>query len=229
LQVLGAIRERCVALRTALINQARGHAREYGVTIPQSRAALTSQLPIAIDDEGNGLSVVARQALRDLLTEINAVGERIAALLTQMRALAQQDPAYALLQTIPGVGVVLAPTVLAKIGHAQQFASGRDSAAWVGLVPKQHSTGGKTQLGSITKNGDRLLRTLIIHGARAVVRWADKHDHAQSRWIKQLVARRGKNKAVVALANKMMRMIWVVLTQGVAFDMHKAYRPQPAR
>lgn len=106
------------------------------------------------------------------------------------------------------MGAVLAPTLLAKLGHAQQFSSGRDCAAWVGLVPKQNSTGAKTQLGSISKNGERLLRTLLIHGARAVIRWAEKHHRAQSRWINQLVARAGKNKAAVALANKMMRIIW---------------------
>jgi len=118
---------------------------------------------------------------------------------------------------------------LAKLGHGQQFGSGRHCSAWVGLVPKQNGTGGKTQLGSISKNGDRTLRTLVIHGARAVMRWADKHDHAQSRWIKQLVARVGKNKAVVALANKLIRIIWAVLTTGTPFDMNKAYRAQPAR
>ena len=121
------------------------------------------------------------------------------------------------------------PPYFAKLGNAQHFHCGRDCAAWVGLVPKQNSTGGKTQLGGITKNGDRTLRTLLIHGARTVIRWADKHDHAQSRWIKQLIERCGKNKATVALANKMMRMIWAVLTQGTAFDMRKAYRVQPAR
>jgi transposase len=118
--------------------------------------------------------------------------------------------------------------VLASIGHAQQFASARRCSAWAGLVPKQNSTGGQVQLGSITKNGDCSLRVLLIHGARSVLRWADKHTHAQSRWIRDLVARRGKNKAVVALANKLMRIVWVVLTQGVEYDMRKAFRAQPA-
>ena len=228
LQILGGLRERCVAQRTSLINQARGYAREYGVNFPVSRPALMRELPLAIEAANNDLTPIAREALAGVYEEIKQVSTSIDDLLARMTTLAQEDPAHKGLQTIPGVGPVLAPTLLAKLGHAQQFDSGRDCAAWVGLVPKQNSTGGKTQLGGISKNGDRLLRTLLIHGARTVIRWADKHDHAQSRWIKQLVERAGKNKAAVALANKMMRMIWAVLTQGVTFDMSKAYRAQPA-
>jgi transposase len=229
LQMLGGLREQCVAQRTALINQARGFAREYGVNFPVSRPAFMRELPLALEAADNDLTPIARENLATLFDEIKHVSERIDELQRRMTELAQSDPAHERLQTIPGVGQVLAPTVLAKLGHAQQFDSGRDCAAWVGLVPKQNSTGGKTQLGGISKNGDRTLRTLLIHGARAVIRWADKHDHAQSRWIKQLVARIGKNKAAVALANKMIRMIWAVLRHETTFDMRKAYRPQPAR
>jgi transposase len=186
-----------------------------------------AQLPAALELAHNDLSAIARDALADFYQDIERLSVRIHDLLKRMSTLARQDIAYERLQTLPGVGPVLASAALAKMGHGQQFNSGRQCSAWVGLVPRQHSTGGKTQLGGISKNGDRTLRTLLIHGARTVIRWADKHDHAQSRWIKQVVARCGKNKATVALANKMMRMIWVVLTQGVSFDMHKAYRAQP--
>lgn len=229
LQMLGGLREQCVAQRTGLINQARGFAREHGVSFSKSRPALMAQLPAALEDARNELSPLAREALAELYQEIQHLSGRIDDLLKRMSALAREDIAFERLQTLPGVGPVLASAALAKVGHGQQFNSGRHCSAWVGLVPKQHGTGGKTQLGAISKNGDRTLRTLLIHGARTVIRWADKYDHAQSRWIKQLVARCGKNKAAVALANKMMRMIWVVLTQGVSFDMHKAYRAQPAR
>lgn len=229
LQMLGGLREQCVAQRTALINQARGYAREYGVAIATSRPVFMSQLPEAIACANNALTPLAREALAELYDEIKILSERIAMLQQRLTTLAKEDPAHDLLTTIPGVGPVLAPALLAKVGHAQQFASGRDCSAWIGLVPKQHSTGGKTQLGGISKNGDRSLRTLLIHGARAVIRWANKHDHAQSRWIKQLVVRVGRNKAAVALANKMMRIIFVVLTRAVPFDMSKAYRPQPTR
>jgi len=229
LQMLGGLRDQCVAQRTALINQARGFAREYGITIAQSRCAFMHALPLAIEDASNTLTPSSRRALSELYEEIKHLDVRAKDYLKRMSTLADEDPAHERLQTIPGVGPVLAPTLLAKLGHAHQFRSGRDCSAWVGLVPKQQSTGGKTQLGSISKNGDRTLRTLLIHGARTVIRWTDKHDHAQSRWLKQLIARVGKNKAAVALANKMMRMVWAVLTQGVTFDMHKAYRPQLIR
>jgi transposase len=229
LQMLGGLRERCVAQRTAFINQARGHAREYGVSLPTGRAAFMRELPLAVESADNDLTSVAREALVEIYGEIKHLDTRIDALQRRMTALAQQDPAHERLQTIPGVGPVLAPTILAKMGHAHQFESGRHCAAWVGLVPKQTGTGGHTQLGGISKHGDRTLRTLLIHGARTVIRWANRHDHAQSRWIKQLVERVGNNKATVALANKMIRMIWAVLRQGSTFDMRKAYRPQLAR
>jgi transposase len=229
LQLLGRIRERLVAQRTATINQVRGLAREYGIDFPKSRQALLEQLPLALGDADNELSPVARQELGDLLLQIRQTNEAIAQIMQRLTALASEDPAYERLRTIPGIGPTIAPALLASVGHAQQFQNARACAAWLGLVPKQCSTGGVTHLGGITKNGNRSLRVLLIHGARTVIRWADKHDHAQSRWIKQLVARVGKNKAVVALANKMTRMSWAVLTHGVDFDMHKAYRPQTVR
>lgn len=227
LQLLGRIRERLVADRTALINQARGFAREYGVNFAKSRQALLDQLPLALGDAGNELSPIAREALHELLDQIHLITQRITHLMRRITALASQDPAYERLRTIPGIGPTIAPALLASLGHAQQFTNARSCAAWAGLVPRQSGTGGQLHLGGITKNGNRSLRVLVIHGARTVVQWANKHDHAQSRWIRALVARRGKNKAVVALANKLMRIIWVVLTQGVEYDVRRAFRSQP--
>jgi transposase len=227
LQLLGRVRERLVAQRTAIINQVRGLAREYGVNFAKSRQALMAQLPEALGDADNDLTVIAREELAQLAAEIRHIDEQHARVMQRMTALASQDSAYERLCTIPGIGPTIAPALLASMGHAQQFSSARSCAAWAGLVPRQNGTGGRVQLGSITKNGDRSLRALIIHGARTVVRWADKHAHAQSRWIQSLIARRGKNKAVVALANKLMRIVWIVLTQGVTYDMRKAFRAQP--
>lgn len=229
LQLLGRIRERLVAQRTAIINQVRGLAREYGVNFAKSRQALLEQLPQALADADNELSPIAREALAQLSGQIRATSEELRQIMERITLLASHDPAYERLLTIPGIGPTIAPALLASVGHAQHFSSARDCSAWAGLVPRQHSTGGRVQLGSITKNGNRSLRVMLIHGARTVIRWADRHDHAQSRWIKDLIARRGKNKAVVALANKLMRIVWVVLTQGVSFEMRKAFRPQPAR
>lgn len=226
LQLLGRIREQMVAQRTALINQARGLAREYGVNFPKSRQALRERLPDALADATNELSPVAREELAELSQQIRLLDERLARIMQRLTVLASQDPAYDRLRTIPGIGPTIAPALIASLGHAQQFTSARSCAAWAGLVPKQNGTGGQVQLGGITKNGNRSLRVMLIHGARTVIQWAGKHDHAQSRWIKALVARRGKNKATVALANKLMRIAWIVLTQGVEYDMRKAFRAQ---
>jgi transposase len=227
LQLLGRIRERLVSQRTAIINQARGLAREYGVNFAKSRQALVEQLPDALGDADNEISPIAREALAELLGQIQQTTEQLAGIMQRITSLASQDPAYERLKTIPGIGPTIAPALLASVGHAQQFNSARSCAAWAGLVPKQNGTGGQVQLGAITKNGNRSLRVMLIHGARTVIQWAGKHEHAQSRWIKALVARRGKNKATVALANKLMRIVWIVLTQGVQFDMRKAFRAQP--
>lgn len=227
LQLLGRIRERLVAQRTAIINQIRGLAREYGVNFAKSREALLEKLPDALADAENDLSPIAREELAKLLQDVRRITDEHAQIMRRITALASQDPAYERLRTIPGIGQTIAPALLASIGHAQQFASARQCSAWAGLVQRQNSTGGRVQLGGITKNGDRSLRVLLIHGARTVVRWADKHSHPQSRWIRELVVRRGKNKAIVALANKLMRIVWVVLTRGVEYDMRKAFRAQP--
>jgi transposase len=227
LQLLERIRERLVAQRTAIINQARGLAREYGVSIAKSRQSFLEQIPEALSDADNELTAIAREALAEQVREIKQISEQLSCLMRRIAALASQNPAYEQLRTIPGIGPITAPVLIASLGSARQFTNARSCAAWVGLVPKQNGTGGQVQLGAITKNGNRSLRALLIHGARTVIQWAGKHDHAQSRWIKALVARRGKNKAVVALANKLMRIVWIVLTQNVEFDMRKAFRAQP--
>lgn len=226
LQFLERIRERLVAQRTAIINQARGLAREYGVNIAKSRQKFLEQIADVIADADNELTPIAREGLSELVQETKQITQQLTQLLRRIAALASQDPAYDRLRTIPGIGPITAPVLIASLGSARHFASARSCAAWAGLVPKQHGTGGQIQLGGITKNGNRSLRVLLIHGARTVIQWAGKHDHAQSRWIKALVARRGKNKAIVALANKLMRIVWCVLTQGVEFDMRKAFRAQ---
>jgi transposase len=229
LQLLGRIRERLIQQRTATINPSRGLAREYGVHFSLSRQAFMREVPSALDVADGRLSCVAREALADLRDDILRLDRRIDALQARIEALARQHPAYERLMTIPGIGLANGAALLAAIGDGHQFSNGRQCAALLGLVPRQHGTGGKVHLGAITKSGDSSLRTAVIHGARAVVRWAAKHDHAQSRWILALIARRGKNKATVALANKMVRIVWAVLAGEVTFDQRKAFRPQPAR
>lgn len=183
LQLLGRVRNQLVAQRTAVINQVRGLAGEYGVIFPSSRSALMAHLPLAIEDASNEFTHTARFALLDLLEDIHALDQRLKAVAAQVAALAEQRPGYARLLTIPGYGPVVAATFVAALGDGRQFQRGRDVSAWLGIVPKQHGTGGKVQLMRISKNGDRELRTLLIHGARAVLNWAHKRNDALSRWL----------------------------------------------
>jgi transposase len=229
LQVLGRIREHLVSTRTGVINQIRGLAREYGVNFGKQRRVLMAQLPQALEEADNGLSPVVRAALAEQLEQIRYLDERLKGVGLQLHELAKQDPAYERLLGISGIGPTIAPALLASVGHAQHLQSARGCSAWVGLVPKQHGTGGQVRLGHITKNGQSSLRVLMIHGARSVIRWAHRHTHAQSQWIQQLIARVGKNKATVALANKLMRIVWAVLRHEESFDMSKAFRPQSTK
>lgn len=183
LQCLERVRERLVAQRTAIINQARGLAREYGVSIPKSRQKFSEQMADVLADADNELTPIAREGLAELVQETKQITEQLSQVLRRIAALASQDPAYERLRTIPGIGPITAPVLIASLGSARHFANARSCAAWVGLAPKQHGAGGQVQLGSITKNGNRNLRVLLIHGARTVIQWASKYDHAQSRWI----------------------------------------------
>lgn len=229
LQLLGRVRSKIVSQRTDLINQVRGLAGEYGVTFPTSRSALMTGLPLALEDQSNGLTHVARFALRNVLEDIQALDARLAALASQTTTLAKQEPAYARLLTVPGYGAVVAPTFIAAVGDGKQFGHGRDVSAWLGMVPKQHGTGGKVQLMHISKNGDRELRTLLIHGARSVLRWADRRNDAMGRWLMALRARRGEARTIIALANKLARIGWAVLRGDKNFDVNKAFRPKAVK
>lgn len=225
LQILGRAREQLISQRTAVVNQLRGMAGEYGVEFPPSLYALRLAAPAIVADDQTPLTVVAREVLHGLLDQLRELDARVARLTQSLAALAKTHPAYSRLLTIPGFGPIVSAAFLASVGNGQQFKSGRHLAAWLGLVPRQHGTGGHVQLHGITKNGDRSLRTLLIHGARAVARWAAKHTHAQSRWLLQLQARRGKNRTVVALANKLARVAWAVLRTDTDFIRERAFKP----
>lgn len=200
-------------------------AAEYGVEFPATLCALRQAAPVIVADECTPLTSVARQLLAGLLALLRALDTRIASVISALAELAKTEPAYARLLTIPGFGPIVSAAFLADVGKGQQFKSGRHLAAWLGLVPRQHGTDGQVRLHGITKNGDRSLRTLLIHGARAVMVWANKHTHAQSKWIRQLQARRGKNRTVVALANKLARVAWPVLRTDTDFVRERAFKP----
>ena len=226
LQGLVRRRQQLMRQRNAMANQLRGIAREYGVNFPLGIKPLYRDVPRALEDGENTLTPIARTLLAELLEDLRQLDERLAAITLKLATHVKANQHYQRLRTIPGFGPIVAAEFLAAVGSAQQFSSGRDLAAWLGLVPRQDGTGGRVKLYGITKHGDRQLRTTVIHGARAVVRWAHKHNHAQSRWIIELKARRGTNRTVVALANKLARIAWAILVHGSEYELERAFRPQ---
>ncbi len=223
LRLLNRQRVRLVRLRTATANQIRGFAREYGVFFPTGYRNLLTDLPLALEDGENELSIIARRTLWELYQELHQLSDKIQSLKAQLLDLSRPLETFQRLQEVPGFGPLVSAAYISAVADGQQFRNGRQSAAWLGLVPRLSGSGGRTQTLSITKNGDRELRAMLVHGARAVVRWADRRDDPMGKWIQQLKARRGTNKAVVALANKMARIAWVIVARGERFNMNKAF------
>lgn len=214
---LHRLRSAVVAERTAQVNQLRGLLSEFGLVMPKGRYPAQHHIPAILEDAENGLPSLARRLLADLYQRLLQINEQILAYDREIEALARHsEPARRLMQ-VPGVGAVTATALVASVADPGQFHNGRQLAAWLGLVPRQYSTGGKTRLGRITKQGDKYLRTLLIHGARAVLAsHGDKPDRI-SRWVRELVARRGDKRAAVALAAKNARVIWALLSRGEAY------------
>lgn len=209
-------RQLLVAERTALVNQTRGLLAEYGLIVPVGVGALRRAWATLLATPD--LPTLAGEIFADLADRLRTVDERIAAYDRRVAQLARQtEPAQRLMQ-VPGVGPVTATAVVATVGDAHTFKNGRQFAAWLGMVPRQHSSGGTRRLGRITKRGDVYLRTLLIHGARAVMRQLGKRQDATSRWVTALKARRGFNKAVVALAAKQARILWALLATGRSYQ-----------
>lgn len=218
LQALARLREGTLRARTALANRLRGLLGEYGIVMAQGVNALRRAVPDLLEDAGNGLSERFRRLLaqgREQLTELDA---HIEALTTELKAAAQEDDRARRLQTIPGFGPIVASVFAATLGDGGQYRRGREASASVGLVPRQHSTGGKSRLLGISKRGDRYLRCLLVHGARSVVIAAKRKDDPLSRWINRLRETRGINKATVALANKLTRIGWAVLRHNTVYQ-----------
>lgn len=221
-QSLIRLREGAINARTAAANRLRGLLGEYGLVTGQGLATLRRAVPRILEDASNGLTDVFRRWLnqeRQHLLELDGHIDRLTAELT---ALAKQDDRVVRLQTAPGFGPIVASVFASVMGDGKQYRRGREASAAVGLVPRQHSSGGKNVLLGISKRGDRYLRSLLIHGARAVVNAAQKKDDPLSRWINRLRETRGMNKATVALANKLARIGWAILRNGTT------YQPTPA-
>jgi transposase len=207
-------RELLVGDRTALVNQMRGLLAEYGIVVPQGIARLRRVLPSVLEDAVNGLPVLAREVVAELQERLWDLDERIATYDRRIAQLARQSEAAQRLMQLEGVGAATATAIVATIGDGKAFKNGRQFAAWLGLVPQQYSSGGRTRLGHISKRGNVYLRTLLIHGARSVLQLTGKRTDPKSRWAEQLKQRRGNNIAAVALAAKNARIIWAMLARG---------------
>ena len=218
-------REGFVKARTAQSNQIRGLLAEYGFVLPQGVATLVARVPELIEDAQNELPGVFRLLIDRLMSHLKHLDEQVAALYAQIVQWHKADEASKKLEQIPGIGPITASALVASLGNARNFKNGRQVAAWLGLVPRQHSSGGKQNLLGISKRGDSYLRTMLIHGARAVIYRAGLN--AQTCWIGKVVERRNKNVAAVALANKNARIAWALLAHDRQYSCeYKSMAPQ---
>ncbi len=215
IQSLHRIRERLVKTRTALANEIRGLLVEYGIVIPKGITRLRKELVEVLAKAQ--LTAMSQESFGSLVAELRELDERIATYESKIKMIHENHPVSKRLATIPGVGPLTATALIAAVSDPSLFKNGRGLAAWLGLVPRQHSTGGKDLLLGISKRGDVYLRRLLIHGARAVLFHSGKKQDRLSLWAKKVMERRGLNRAAVALANKNARMIWVLMSRNEEF------------
>jgi transposase len=219
---LHRIRQGLIKERTALINQLRGLLSEFGLIMPKGRYSAQHHIPDILEDAENGLPMLARRLLSDTYRRLRNMNEQILAYDRELYQLVKNSEPAKRLTTIPGIGEITATAILASVGDPKQFKNGRQFAAWLGLTPRQYTTGGKIRLGRITKKGDAYLRTLLIHGTRAVLATVKDKDDKLSCWTKALIERRGYKRAAVALAAKNARILWALMVRN------EGYRLKPA-
>lgn len=205
-----------VKARTAQANQIRGLLSEFGVVIPQGIHSIVKRIPEILEDGENGLPGTMRNLLERLTENLKEMDRQADDLEKQIQLWHRENEASRRLAEIPGIGPITASAIVATVGKAREFKNGRQLAAWMGLVPRQNSSGGKQNLLGISKRGDTYLRTLLIHGARSVIQYAERKAD-ESSWLRKLMARRNKNVAAVALANKNARTIWALLAHDRTF------------
>ncbi|WMN89789.1 IS110 family transposase [Vibrio parahaemolyticus] len=216
------MREHWVRERTALMNRIRALLSEFGLIIPVGRSSLMKQVPLMLEDAENELPHLARTVIADAYHHLEALNQRIADTEQVFDAFAKVSDNVQRIMKVRGIGPQTATAILASIGNGAQFDKSRDFSAWLGLVPKQYSTGGKPRLGRITKHGDKYLRTLLVHGARTVMaNLGDKQDRL-SQWCRSILERRGMNRAIVALAAKNARIIWSLLHNQTEYENYAA-------
>jgi transposase len=218
-QALHRIRSRLIRARTALVNEIRGLLGEFGLIEARHGVAATRRLAQSVlEDVESRLPGRMRELLAELQGELGEHDERLSRLDGMIQRQAREDERVERLMQVEGIGPITATALVSAVGGARQFSSARQFAAWLGLVPRQHSSGGKARLGSISKRGDPYLRTLLVHGARAVLKHClDKADR-RSEWLQRLLCRRNKNVATVALANKNARIVWAILSRTETYS-----------
>jgi transposase len=219
MQSLHRVRERWIMRRTAVVNQIRGLLLERGITLRKGRCHLNAALPGILEDAATTLSGAVCFLLMELKRELEQLAIHLEEADALIQRAAQQSEACQRLDAIPGIGPLTATALIAAIGSGAAFRKGREFAAWVGLVPREHSTGGKQKLLGISKRGNPYLRRLFVQGARAVLQFREKQSSGLRSWLAQLTSRTHYNVVGVALANKLARMAWAVLAKG------EVYRP----
>lgn len=216
------LREHWVRERTALMNRIRALLSEFGLIIPVGRSSLMKQVPLMLEDASNELPTLARAVIHDAYHHLAELNQRISDTEQTFDMMARESENVQRIMKVRGIGPQTATAILASIGNGSQFDKSRDFSAWLGLIPKQYSTGGKTRLGRITKRGDKYLRTLLVHGARTVIaNLGDKQDRL-SQWCRGVLERRGMNRAIVALAAKNARIIWSLLHNQTEYENYAA-------
>jgi transposase len=214
LQGLHRVRERLVHNRTEVINQIRGFLLERGITFNRGPMSLRKEMPLLLEDAEQSLTPSLRTLLDHLWCEWQYLDSQIDQITGAIDDVADNDAACRNLRKIPGVGPLVSTAMVAAVGNGAAFKRGRDFAAWLGLVPKQCSTGGKAKLLGITKRGNRYLRKMFVHGARSVLLRVKYDTGGFGQWVNRLAARAPRNKVIVAIANKLARIAWVVLSSG---------------
>jgi transposase len=217
IQAVHRVRASLIDQRKAKGNQIRGLTSEYGLVAPKELLYLRATIPRWLEDQENGLSERFRRLLRGLWEDLLTIDQRVEELDREIEQIARQDPVAIRLQQLRGIGPVTATALLATVGDASQFTNGRQMAASLGLTPKQNSSGGKERLLGISKRGDVYLRSLLVHGARAVIRTARTKSDRLSTWVMRISTTRHPNIAAVALANKTARIAWAMISRGTDY------------
>ncbi len=217
IQSIHRVRSKLIQERTALVNQIRGLLSEYGIVFPKNIANIRKMLPKLLENAENELTFLARELFQDLYYELKEKDKKIKIYDKKIEAICDQNEVCQRVKEIEGIGVLTATALIATIGDASVFKNGREMSAWIGLVPKQHSSGGKDKLMGISKRGDKYLRYLLIHGARAAIFRCKNKDDKKSKWVANLIERRGMHKAIVALANKNARIAWALMAKNIEY------------